>query len=93
MDEFVDPDPASGNKFGTTIAPLNTGNVVITSPSDDVGATDAGAVYLFNGSTGALISTLKGSTGNDRVGLSGTGTGGDVVALIGTTVRRRMSER
>src|SRR4051794_25117387 len=66
--EFIDPHPAAGNQFGATILPLSTGNVVVTSPFDDAGGTDAGAVYLFNGSTGALISTLTGSTANDRIG-------------------------
>jgi len=69
--EFVDPNPAPGNQFGTQVVPLSTGNVVITSPFDDAGGEDAGAVYLFNGSTGALISTLRGSTAGDWVGVDG----------------------
>jgi hypothetical protein len=69
--EFVDPHPVPGNQFGATVVPLSTGNVVITSPFDDAGGTDAGAVYLFNGATGALISTLRGSTSSDNIG-SGT---------------------
>ena len=69
--EFVDPNPAPGNQFGATVVALSTGNVVITSPMDDAGGTDAGAVYLFNGSTGALISTLRGSTASDFVGNGG----------------------
>ena len=69
--EFIDPNPAAGNQFGHSVVPLSTGNVVITSPFDDAGATDAGAVYLFNGATGALISTLTGSTASDNVGLEG----------------------
>ncbi|MCF7787314.1 MAG: IPT/TIG domain-containing protein [Prosthecobacter sp.] len=69
--EFVDPNPAAGNQFGATVVALNTGNVVVTAPYDDAGGTDAGAVYLFNGATGALISTLTGSTANDRVGGGG----------------------
>src|SRR5262245_66553216 len=73
--EFVDPHPATGNQFGAAVVPLSTGNVVITSPFDDAGGTDAGAVYLFNGATGALISTLHGSRENDHVG------GGGVTAL------------
>ena len=75
--EFVDPHPSSGNRFGQSVVPLETGNVVITSPADDAGGTDAGAVYLFNGSTGALISTLTGSSPSDLVGSTG------VVALEG----------
>jgi hypothetical protein len=60
-----------GNQFGAAVVALSTGNVVITSPNDDAGGTDAGAVYLFNGATGALISTLKGSQTNDTVGSAG----------------------
>jgi uncharacterized protein DUF5650 len=71
VSEFVDPHPAPGNQFGTHVVALSTGNVVITSPFDDAGSTDAGAVYLFNGSTGALISILRGSTPNDNVGSGG----------------------
>src|SRR5258705_50484 len=66
--EFVDPHPAADNQFGATVVALTTGNVVIASPRDDAGGTDAGAVYLFNGVTRALISTVTGSTAYDRVG-------------------------
>ncbi|QDU28822.1 Bifunctional hemolysin/adenylate cyclase precursor [Anatilimnocola aggregata] len=69
--EFIDPKPSPGNQFGQSVVTLITGNVVITSPRDDAGGTDAGAVYLFNGSTGALISTLLGSHANDQVGSQG----------------------
>lgn len=72
--EFVDPNPSVGNFFGDTILPLITGNVVITSPYDDAGGTDAGAVYLFDGATGALISTLTGSSDYDVVGIDGVTT-------------------
>lgn len=69
--EFVDPNPAAGNQFGQTVVVLNTGNVVITSPFDDAGGQDAGAVYLFNGADGSLISTLTGSQANDNLGSDG----------------------
>ncbi|PHS06085.1 MAG: hypothetical protein COA78_14720, partial [Blastopirellula sp.] len=69
--EFIDPNPNPGNKFGHSVVSLSTGNVVITSPYDDAGGTDAGAVYLFNGQTGALISTLTGSSNEDQVGSNG----------------------
>ncbi len=78
--EFIDPNPAAGNQFGQTVVALSTGNVVVTSPFDDFNAADAGAVYLFNGATGALISTLRGVSANDNVGLSSGGFGG-VTAL------------
>lgn len=63
--EFIDPNPAPLNFFGDLVVPLSTGNVVITSPGDDAGGIDFGAVYLFNGATGALISTLTGSSPGD----------------------------
>ena len=69
--EFLDPNPAAGNQFGHTVVALSTGNVVITSPLDDFGGTNVGAVYLFNGATGALISTLRGSSAQDSLGSSG----------------------
>jgi uncharacterized repeat protein (TIGR01451 family) len=69
--EFIDPNPNFGNEFGQTVLPLSTGNVVITSPFDDFGGSNAGAVYLFNGATGALISALRGSSVNDQVGRDG----------------------
>jgi len=69
--EFVDPNPAAGNQFGETVVVLESGNVVITSPFDDAGGQDAGAVYLFNGATGTLISTLRGDSANDHLGSDG----------------------
>jgi hypothetical protein len=69
--EFTDPNPNSGNGFGTTVLVLPSGNVAITSPNDDAGGSNAGAVYLFNGMTGSLISTLRGSSANDQVGNTG----------------------
>ncbi|MCY2945283.1 MAG: YDG domain-containing protein [Planctomycetota bacterium] len=69
---FVDPSPSAGNGFGTVILPLiSGGNVVVTAPFDDSAFTDAGAVYLYNGSTGALISTIKGSSANNNIGSGG----------------------
>ncbi len=68
---FVDPDPAPGNQFGAAVVVLSTGNVVVTAPDDNAGGTGAGAVYLFNGTTGALISTLIGSHAGDNIGSGG----------------------
>jgi hypothetical protein len=71
LKEFTDPNPNSGNNFGGSVLVLPSGNVAITSPNDDFGGTDAGAVYLFNGMTGSLISTLRGSSASDQVGTTG----------------------
>jgi hypothetical protein len=69
--EFLDPNPSPGNGFGATVLALSTGNVVITAPFDDAGGSNAGAVYLFNGATGARISTLIGSSADDNLGSGG----------------------
>jgi hypothetical protein len=71
LTEYVDPNPAPGNQFGTHVVPLLTGNVVITAPGDDAGGPEAGAVYLFSGETGALISALRGAGSYDQVGSHG----------------------
>jgi hypothetical protein len=70
--KFIDPRPSASNGFGTHVVALNTGNVVITAPETIIdGKYSCGAVYLFNGSTGALISTLTGSKAGDAVGAGG----------------------
>lgn len=65
--ELVDPAPGAGNGFGIPVV-LTNGNIAVDDRLDDVGGADAGAVYLYDGLTGALISTLHGTTANDRVG-------------------------
>jgi hypothetical protein len=59
--------PAGSGKFGYHVIALPNGNIVITDPYYDIpgGAADVGAVYLYHGSTGAMISMLTGSTAND----------------------------
>jgi hypothetical protein len=71
------PGPAGSGRFGEEIFALPNGNIVVTDPSYDIpgGAANAGAVYLYNGGTGALISTLTGSQPNDAVGSPSTSTG------------------
>lgn len=60
--------PAGSERFGS-VTVLPNGNYVVIDPYYDEGATvDVGAVYLYNGSTHVLISTLKGSSANDRIG-------------------------
>ncbi|MCC7595843.1 filamentous hemagglutinin N-terminal domain-containing protein, partial [Janthinobacterium sp. FW305-129] len=75
--EFVDPHPTAGGSFGKTTTALTTtagatitrtGYVVITNPDDNLGATGAGAAYLFRQSDQALISTLYGTHAGDKVG-------------------------
>ncbi len=69
--QLINPTPNAGDQFGWTIQPLSSGNVAVTDPGDDSVGTDAGAVYLYQGRTGALLSTLTGATASDRVGSNG----------------------
>ena len=68
--QLVDPTPGAGNNFGasTSVTVLSNDNVVAANPLDDFAASNAGAVHLFNGTTGALVSTLTGSTVSDQIG-------------------------
>ncbi|TXI80639.1 MAG: filamentous hemagglutinin N-terminal domain-containing protein [Flavobacteriales bacterium] len=69
--QLVDPNPGTSNYFGYSVEEVGGGNIAVTSYGDSFTATRAGATYLFNGSTGALISTLRGSNVDDRVGSHG----------------------
>ena len=64
--------PAGSGSFGRSVTALPNGNIVVTDPDYDTETTvDVGAVYLYDGATGALISTLTGSTAGDQVGYDG----------------------
>lgn len=54
---FQKPTPKDEDYFGNAIAAEGT-DVVVGTPWDDAGATDAGAVYIFNRDTGQLRKTL-----------------------------------
>lgn len=69
--ELLDPTPGLEDRFGDQVIVLANGNVVVTDPYDDAAAPDAGAVHLFDGLTGELISTLTGASANDHVGSGG----------------------
>ena len=64
--------PVGSGQFGATVTALPNGNFVVADTLyDEGGANDIGAVYLYDGTTLAIISTLKGSTLNDNVGSGG----------------------
>ena len=64
--------PPGSDEFGTSVTALPNGNLVVIDPYFDAGSTqNVGAVYLYNGATGALISALTGSTEGDLVGYGG----------------------
>lgn len=62
------PAPAGSGSFGSTVTVLPNGNIVVTDPSGPV--SNVGAVYLYSAS-GALISTITGSSAFDQVGSGG----------------------
>jgi hypothetical protein len=59
--------PTGSVAFGTSVAVLPNGNIVVTDPG---AASGVGAVYLYD-PAGNLISTLTGSSPNDQVGYAG----------------------
>jgi hypothetical protein len=66
--------PAGSGSFGYSVTALPNGNIVVTDPDYDAGViADVGAVYLYDGADGALISTLTGSSTDDQVGSGGVG--------------------
>ena len=61
--------PPNSGLFGAQVAVLPNGNIVVTDPHyDENGVSNIGAAYLLDGTTHAIISTLKGSTTNDQIG-------------------------
>ncbi|PGH55494.1 hypothetical protein CRT60_19545 [Azospirillum palustre] len=68
--DLIDPNPAASNAFGAGVQVLSGGNILVTASGDDFSATNAGAVYLFNGTTGALISALYGAIADQALGIS-----------------------
>lgn len=66
--QLLDPNPAAGNGFGARTAVLSNGNIVVSSPNDDLIAQNAGTVYLLNPNTGALLGSINGANAEDRFG-------------------------
>ncbi len=59
---------AAGDQHGSNdFAELSSGNILVASPDDNRVATSAGAVRLYK-PDGTLLSTLSGTTTNDRIG-------------------------
>ena len=62
--------PEGSEAFGSEVHVLPTGNILVLDPGYDAGAVpDVGAVYLYDGDTGALISRLTGSVPGDGTGM------------------------
>jgi outer membrane protein assembly factor BamB len=58
LQSFHKPKPAEGEWFGVSMAAAGD-NVLIGAFLDNTGAQGAGAAYLFDGKTGALLHTLQ----------------------------------
>lgn len=80
---FTNPTPAAGDSFGQSLAAVGTSRVLIGANSDDTGALNTGAAYLFS-TNGTLITTFTNQTpsANDAFGWSVAAVGKDQV-LIG----------
>jgi hypothetical protein len=64
--------PPGSGEFGYSVTVLPNGNFVVTDPYFNGGiAVGAGAVYLYNGATHAIISTLTGSSIGNHIGIHG----------------------
>ncbi|HET8942885.1 MAG TPA: hypothetical protein VFN13_12955, partial [Rudaea sp.] len=72
--------PAGSVAFGASVTVLPNGNFVVTDPEGPVSR--IGAVYLYSPS-GTLISTLTGSSANDRIGAGSVFDSGGVVVVGG----------
>lgn len=77
--QLIDPNPGASNGFGTQVSVLAstnqstgvatpTGTVLVSSPGDGFGGAGAGAWYVFNRTTGALISSFTGAAAGDGIG-------------------------
>jgi filamentous hemagglutinin family protein len=67
LQTFNNPNPGAGDLFGRSVAAVGS-NVLISSHSSDIGATNAGVAYLFDGTTGALLQTFLNPNGTAGAG-------------------------
>lgn len=80
---FANPTPAADDNFSYALAAVGNDRVLIGAHRDDTGATNSGAVYLFN-TNGGLLATFTNPTPamGDEFGYSLAALGSDRV-LIG----------
>jgi len=78
LQTLLNPTPANGDNFGGVVA-MTGANILIGTPGDDAGATNAGAAYLFNVG-GTLLQTLVNPTPANADNF------GAAVAIAGTNI-------
>lgn len=76
LQTFDDPTPTQDDHFGNSVS-LFGNHALIGAPFDDTNVRDKGQAHLFDTTTGALLRTFSGPTGN------GAGSFGFSVALSG----------
>jgi len=81
--EIQNPSPTGSDYFGWSVASTLNGDIIVGAWNDEVSGIPAGAVYLFSGSTGALLQTFANPSpsADDRYGysLATTGNGSLIV--------------
>ena len=81
------PPPAGSARFGG-VATLPNGNIIISDSEFSLPTApftpNVGAVYVYNGATGAMISRLTGSNAGDRIGGAVVLPNGNFVVLSNT---------
>jgi Repeat of unknown function (DUF5650)/Carboxypeptidase regulatory-like domain len=79
------PGPRDSGRFGTQVTSLPNGNFVVTDPSFDTGPgmMNVGAVYVYDGASGALIDSMIGEKQDDNIGSGGVSvlTGSDFLVI------------
>jgi VCBS repeat-containing protein/predicted outer membrane repeat protein len=58
---LANPTPAVNDQFGSSVT-VSGSTIVVGTPSDDTGASNAGAAYVFDAATGSLLRTLTNPT-------------------------------
>src|SRR5437764_420056 len=77
---LLDPTPAENDFFGSAVT-LAGGNLLVGARFDDTAASDAGAAYLLDPATGALLTTLlePAPAASDQFGSAVAALGSDLV--------------
>ena len=79
--DLADPNPQPGAQHGDgNIVQLDNGNIAVSASGAHFGNIRTGAVFLYNGTTGGLISALYGNAADDGIGSGG------LAALAGSNV-------
>jgi hypothetical protein len=74
------PAPATGDRFGFSIAVAGT-LIIVGAPGDDAAGVDSGAAFVFDGATGAHLRTLHAPSPipNAQFGFSVAARGDDII--------------